>query len=104
MSTDIVKVHEGNVKSPLSIRELTTLLISHYGLHEGKYDILVEFQIGTGPIGTDPENRLPAAIIGISKVGLRAATSTSPSSIDASEVNPAIKPKPSKKVKSTTES
>lgn len=85
----------GTVEPPLSMRDLTTLLIKNYGIHEGWYDLLVEFQVGVGPVGPDPTSLTPGAMIGISKVGLMLAKENGPSSVDAGLVNPA----PSKAVR-----
>lgn len=76
------------VENPLSIRELTELLIRHYDLHEGHYDLLVEFQIGVGPVGPNPMSTSPGAMVGFSKIGLLKPPSPGVTSIDASVVNP----------------
>lgn len=75
------------VEAPLSMRELAAVLVKHYGLHEGYYNLLVEFQIGTGPVGP-PSSVTPGAIIGVSKVGLMPASECGPMTVDAAEVNP----------------
>lgn len=77
------------VKPPLSLRELTILLIQHYGIHRGSYDLLIEFQIGMGAVGPNPASLAPGAMIGVSRVGLVMAKETGPSSVDAGLVNPA---------------
>lgn len=71
------------------MRDLTILLIKHYGIHEGCYDLLVEFQIGMGAVGPDPASLTPGAMIGVSKVGLMLAKENGSSSVDAGLVNPA---------------
>ena len=77
--------------NPLSLRELTETLIKHYGVKEGKYDLLFEFQVGIGSIGLSTDSQLPGAMIGISKVGLIASTTDGVTTVDASMVNPAKK-------------
>lgn len=77
------------VKSPVSTRELTTLLIKHYDLHEGRYDLLVEYQIGVGPVGPDPASLVPGVMFGFGRVGLLEAKGDGPTSVDAAVVNPA---------------
>jgi hypothetical protein len=73
----------------LSMKELATLLVKHYGLTEGRYDIYIEFQIGVGAIGPSPESRLPGMMMGLSKVGLtRAGTNDGPTTVDAALINP----------------
>jgi hypothetical protein len=80
---------------PLSILELTTLLIKHYDVHEGIYTPLIEFQIGVGAVGPRPESQYPGAMIGVAKVGLAKAKTLGPSTVDAAEANPRKK-KPKK--------
>jgi hypothetical protein len=72
------------------MRDLTIVLIKHYGIHEGCYDLLVEFQIGMGAVGPDPSTLTPGAMIGVSRVGLMPAKGNGQASVDASLVNPAI--------------
>ena len=76
------------VAPSLSMRDLTSVLIKHYGLHEGCYDVLIEFQIGVGAVGPDPASLTPGAMIGVSKVGLVLAKENGQSSVDAGLVNP----------------
>jgi len=79
---------------PLSMRELAAVLVKHYGIHEGRFDLAIEFQIGVGGVGPDPENRLPGAMIGVHKVGLMPSKADGPTTVDAAEVNPAKKKAP----------
>lgn len=82
------------VKSPVSMNELTTILIKHYGLHKGRYDLLVEYQIGVGPVGPNPASLVPGVMFGFGRVGLLEAKGDGPTSVDAAVVNPApVKPK-----------
>ena len=87
------------VDAPLSMRDLTTVLIKHYEIHKGRYDLLIEFQIGMGAVGPDPASLIPGAMIGVLRVGLMPAKGDGPTSVDAALVNPATssvgaKPKP----------
>lgn len=79
------------VAESLSLKELTTLLIKHYGLHEGHFDLLIEFQIGVGAFGPTPELQAPGAAVSVAKVGLAKSVQIGERSVDASIVNP--KPK-----------
>jgi hypothetical protein len=79
------------VEVPLSMRDLAGVLVKHYGIHEGLFDLLVEFQIGTGAIGPDPTALTPGAMIGVSRVGLMPSKVEGPTTIDAAIVNPAKK-------------
>ncbi len=82
----------------LTLRDLAGALIKHYGLHEGYFELMVEFQVGTGGIGPE-DARVPGAMIGLHRVGLKPTTETgSPTAIDAAEVNP----RKAKKLKSST--
>lgn len=76
------------VESPLSVTELSTLLVKHYGLHSGLYDLLIEYQIGMGAVGPEPSKASPGVMIGISKVGLVLTQKLGPNTVDAGIVNP----------------
>lgn len=90
MSTEMTPdVQAGlSVVAPLSVGELAAVLVKHYGLHEGQYDLQIEFQIGTGAVGPDPRSLLPGALIGLSRVGLVLSQATGPTTVDAARVNP----------------
>jgi hypothetical protein len=76
------------------MRDLASVLVKHYGLTEGTYDLMIEYQIGTGAVGPDKDNLLPGAMIGISRVGLMPATKPGgPNTVDASLVNSGKKPR-----------
>ena len=79
------------VATPLSIRELTEVLVKHYGLHEGRYELIVEFQLGKGAIKPEPGTLLPGLIFGVSKVGLIPSTAAGATGVDAAISNPAKK-------------
>lgn len=94
MSTDTGKTElPSPIKPPISIKDLTEVLVKHYGIHEGQYDLLVEFQIGTGAAGPTPDRVVPSAMIGIAGVGLVNSPRPGPNTIDAAEVNPKGKPR-----------
>lgn len=82
-------------ESALSLREITELLIKHYGFNEGKFDLLIEFQVGTGMTGPIPGQPFLGAFVGVSKIGLVPAAIGSPNAVDAAIVNP-VKPKKTK--------
>ncbi|WP_097458707.1 hypothetical protein [Mangrovitalea sediminis] len=87
-----VIAHQGTpVADPLSLRELTEVLIKHYGIHEGQYDLLVEFKIGVGALGPNQELALPGAMVGVSRLGLVKSTKMGNNTVDAAEVNPVTK-------------
>lgn len=71
---------------PLNMRQLTEVLVRHHGLTEGLFDLLVEFQIGTGAVGPDKDRLLPGAMIGLARVGLTPAKVRGPNTLDAAEL------------------
>lgn len=77
----------------MSLVELGTLLIKHNGIHEGLYNVSVEFQIGVGSVGPEPNSVVPGAMIGVSKIGLAKVDQSGPHTVDASKVNPVKKPR-----------
>lgn len=79
-------------ESPLSLREMTEVLIKHYGLREGLYELLVEFQVGMGVVGPTPQTALPGATVGLSKLGLIQVLVAGDNTLDAAIVNPHKKP------------
>lgn len=79
------------VEAPLSMRDLAGVLVKHYDLHEGHFDLLVEFQIGMGAVGPDPTALTPGAMIGVSRIGLMPSRVDGPTTVDAAIVNPAKK-------------
>jgi hypothetical protein len=58
------------------MKELSQVLAKHYGLPEGTYDLRIEFQIGTGPVGP-ADDRLPGMVLGVKSIGLGRARITS---------------------------
>lgn len=73
---------------PVSLRVLSELLVKHYDLHSGRYDLLIEFRIGTGAVGPDETSTLPGAMIGVSRIGLAPSQKDGPTTVDAALVNP----------------
>jgi hypothetical protein len=86
-STGVLRSREP-VAKPLALVELTELLIKHYGLHEGRYDLLVEYRIAVGPMGP-ASDKLPGAAVAVAAIGLVATDVVATTTVDASEVNPA---------------
>jgi len=77
---------------PMTMRELTTVLIKHHGFHEGLYETALEFKFALGQVGPTHDDLLPGAMIGVSRIGLVPAENPGPAVVDAAEVNPAKKP------------
>lgn len=80
-----------------SLIEITEILIKHQNLHEGLYNLSVEFQLAVGVVGPSPETICPGAIVGISRIGISKteASKRNHLTVDAAEVNPKQKRKKS---------
>jgi len=89
------------VGPPVSLREMAILLVKHYGLTEGTYTLLFQYQVGTGAVGPDKENRVPGVMVGVTQVGLVRTTKSGPNTVDAGEVNPPTEPS-KRKARATT--
>ena len=81
------------VDAPLSLGDLAVLLVKHYGLSEGTFDLMLQYQIGAGAVGPDKEHLVPGVMVGVSQVGLVPSTKVGPTTVDASLVNPTTKPR-----------
>lgn len=77
---ELVGMHE--------LREITELLVKHQGLHEGLFDLAIEFQIAVGAVGPDPSSIVPGAMFGVKRIGLMKTIKTGISTVDAAEINP----------------
>lgn len=86
--TDQQKKAPEMVADALTMRELAAVLVKHYGLHEGRYDLTIEFQVGVGSVGPDKGPRAPGVAVGIAKIGLSRSTAEGPMTVDAAESNP----------------
>lgn len=82
----IEQVKRTPVESPLSLKELAIALVKHYKLKKGAYDLLLEYQIGTGGVGPDKDSLVPGVMIGVCRVGLVSAAREGPNSVDAAEI------------------
>lgn len=76
-----------------SLIELTEILVKHQKLHEGLYNLSLEFQLGVGTVGPTPELICPGAMIGVSGIGLSKTEKEKANihTVDAAKVNPAPK-------------
>jgi hypothetical protein len=72
----------------LSLRDLASMLVKHYGIREGLWEVAFEMQVLIGKLGPSAEKSLPGAMMGISRVGLTRAASPSEQTVDAGQVNP----------------
>ena len=73
---------------PLSIKEITALLIRHYGVHEGLFDLYLEYRMAFGAFGPTPEEVLPSTILGVSHLSITKSEKLGPLTVDAGLVNP----------------
>lgn len=72
----------------LSLRDLTEVLIRHFGYRDGLYALSVEFKIAIGQVGPgEAADLLPGTIVGVSRVGLLKTNKPGHNTVDASEVS-----------------
>jgi hypothetical protein len=79
----------------VDLKTLASLLVKHFGYHEGHYEVAIQLGIAVGPVmlvppGAPQPTQFPGAIFGVTGIGLQRGTSQSPNSVDAAEVNPAV--------------
>lgn len=79
----------GSVNQLIPLKDLATILIRHYGYHEGFYEVGVQFNIAVGSVGPDATQIAPGAVLTVGGIGLSKCSPSSPLGIDASVVNPA---------------
>lgn len=78
------------------LREITELLVRHHGLHEGLYDLAIEFQIAAGAVGIDPSAIVPGAVFGVRRIGIMKTVTPGISTVDAAEINPLVQQRKSR--------
>jgi hypothetical protein len=80
-----------NLQDPIGmheLREITEILIKHHGLHEGLYDLALEFGLAIGAVGPNPAEVLPGVMIGVKHIGIVKTDKTGHATADAAAVNP----------------
>jgi len=92
---------KSNLIAEFSLAEMTEILIKNQGLHEGIYNLSIEFQIAIGAVGPSPDKILPGGMLGVSRIGLSKTEVGKENihTVNAAEVNPAPK-KGDRKIKS----
>jgi hypothetical protein len=80
----------------LTIKELAAQLVVFHGLHEGLYDVAIEFNVGVGNFGPTPDLAFPGAVLGVAKIGLQKSPQVGPHTVDAAVVNPPKKKRTTK--------
>jgi hypothetical protein len=73
----------------LTHQELVTLLIKHKGIHEGIWQLLINFGFGAANIGPNAAALNPTAMIPITGIGIHRATELNALTVNAAVVNPA---------------
>jgi hypothetical protein len=71
--------------------EIVSLMVRERGIHEGLWQLSVEFGFAASNVGPDADHLSPTGLVGIVKLGvLKVPDSTQRSSliVDAAEVNP----------------
>lgn len=91
----------------LNLKSLTEVVIRHFNLHEGVYQLNIGFKIGVGGFaleGGPDAVPLPGAMVGIEGVSLARIPPgvNAPNAVDAAKVNPASKPKAKARLKKST--
>ena len=78
-----------------SLREMTEILIKHHNVHEGRYELSIEFRVAIGTMGPSPEEVLPSGMIGVSGMALAKVADdvTHAHVVDAANVNPKKPPR-----------
>jgi hypothetical protein len=72
-----------------SYQEVATALIKQQGLHEGIWNIALEFGLGAIMGGPSLEQAVPTAMVPVVSIGLSKVDKESNTAVDASRVNPA---------------
>ncbi|MBA3016363.1 MAG: hypothetical protein KKD63_15880 [Proteobacteria bacterium] len=88
-----------NLVADFSLIELTKILIKNQGIHDGLYNLAVQFQFAVGAIGPSPDSICPGAMIGLSRIGLAKieVEKENINTVNAATVNP----EPKKRAKKT---
>ena len=73
-----------------SCKEITKVLLKDQGIHEGFWGIVFEFGLMGGGIAFPPLGNavIPAAIVGIPKIGIQRFDIENPLTVNAAEANP----------------
>jgi hypothetical protein len=72
----------------LSHKEVVEALIKHQNIHEGIWQLYVEFGIAAANMVMGEGQASPTAIVPVNKIGLHRVDKETPLSLDASKVNP----------------
>ena len=72
-------------------KEVLEALVKQAGIHEGKWQLVINFGLAAANMGPTPSEVVPGAAVAVAGIGLMKAVNDSPEAlvIDAGEVNPA---------------
>lgn len=76
-----------SLPEPLPLRDVAELLVRHYGLREGLWELALEMQVGVGQFGAGPDTALPGAAFGVTRVGLVRVADAGPRTVNAAEIS-----------------
>ena len=71
-----------------SYREVAEALVKKQGIREGVWGIYLEFSLKGANIGPDDDRLAPAAIMGVSGIGIQRFEKENNLTVDAAKVNP----------------
>jgi hypothetical protein len=77
----------------LDLKGLAALLIKHFGHKEGLYDVAFGIKVAVGQVGPGGADALPGAAFGISSVGLVKVAKKAANTVDAGELQSAVREK-----------
>ncbi|WOH80658.1 hypothetical protein RX327_33705 [Bradyrhizobium sp. BEA-2-5] len=71
--------------------ELIAAMVKQAGIHEGKWQLIMNFGLGAGNMGPTEAELVPGAMVAVTSIGIQKATDGAPAAlvVDASIVNPA---------------
>ena len=72
-------------------KEVVTALLKEQGIHEGIWQLIVNFSLGAAFVGPTDGEMNPAAIAMVNQVGIQKTDKVTHVSVDAAEVNPRAK-------------
>jgi hypothetical protein len=71
------------------LKDVVTMMLKHQDIHEGHWQIMVNFGFGASNVGPNESDLSPAAIVPVLGIGIQKLAEKTPLSVDAAEVNPA---------------
>lgn len=91
-----------DVKVDFTLAEIAEILIKQQGIHEGFYNLSIQFQLAFGAVGPSPELTCPGAMIGVGGIGLSKIEKeqANKDTVDAAKINPSPELKAKVKTKS----